>query len=235
MLNIVTKNKGIRFLLSCLLFRIWRGDFDESFEKTPLDLELSEDGPEAHYLKILYKRRLDFHLVKSLFTQTVSPLVCDVMMEDTIFERLIYGGFRYHPSPEVYELIIRNDFYKEVRQSITIEELDRILGWPKDLASLFFPHMYGKPLEKSVRTLGNSLGFGDWVDGEKPESKRISLIKKPRECPFCHSKQVLDVLVGMPAFKPDLDKYHVYGCCLFEGYPPPDWYCKHCHLPIWKD
>ena len=83
------------------------------------------------------------------------------MMEDTIFERLIYGGFRYHPSPAGFELIIRNDFYKEVRQSITIEELDRILGWPKDLASLFFPHMYGKPLEKSVRTLGNSLGFGD--------------------------------------------------------------------------
>ena len=47
MLNIVTENKGIRFLLSCLLFRIWRGDFDESFEKTPLDWELSEDGPEA--------------------------------------------------------------------------------------------------------------------------------------------------------------------------------------------
>lgn len=49
MLNIVTENKGIRFLLSCLLFRIWRGDFDkdfdESFEKTPLDWELSEDGP----------------------------------------------------------------------------------------------------------------------------------------------------------------------------------------------
>ena len=111
MLNIGTENKGIRFLLSCLLFRIWRGDFDkdfdESFEKTPLDWELSEDGPEAHYLKILYKRRLDFHLVKSLFTQTVSPHVCDVMMEDTIFERLIYGGFRYYPSPEVYELIIR--------------------------------------------------------------------------------------------------------------------------------
>lgn len=54
MLNIVTENKGIRFLLSCLLFRILRGDFDkdfdESFEKTPLDWELSEDGPEAHYL-----------------------------------------------------------------------------------------------------------------------------------------------------------------------------------------
>lgn len=54
MLNIVTKNKGIRFLLSCLLFRIWRGDFDESIEKTPLDWELSEDGPEAHYLTQIF-------------------------------------------------------------------------------------------------------------------------------------------------------------------------------------
>lgn len=159
MLNIVTENKGIRFLLSCLLFRIWRGDLDESFEKTPLDWELSEDGPEAHYLKILYKRRLDIHLVKSLFTQTVNPHVCDVMMEDTIFERLIYGGFRYHPSPEVHELIIRNDFYVKVRQTITIEEIDHILEWPKDLALVFFPHMYGKPLEKSIRTLANSLGL----------------------------------------------------------------------------
>lgn len=239
MLNIGTENKGIRFLLSCLLFRIWRGDFDkdfdESFEKTPLDWELSEDGPEAHYLKILYKRRLDFHLVKSLFTQTVSPHVCDVMMEDTIFERLIYGGFRYYPSPEVYELIIRKDFYQEVRQTITIEELDRILGWPKDLASLLFPYMYGKPLRKSVKTLGKSLGFEKWVEDVKPESKRISLTKKPRECPFCHSKQILDVLVGMPAFRPDPDKYYVYGCCIFEGCPPPVWYCKHCHLPIWKE
>ena len=139
MLNIVTENKGMRFLLSCLLYKILRGDFDKdfdkSFEKTPLDWELSEDGPEAHYLKILYKRKFDFHLVKSLFTQTVSPHVCDVMMEDTIFERLIYGGFRYHPSPDVYGLIKRKHFNEEVRQTITIEELDRILGWTTDFAT----------------------------------------------------------------------------------------------------
>lgn len=239
MLNIVTENKGIRFLLSCLLYKILRGDFDrdfdEDFERPPLDWELAEDGPEAHYLKLLYKRKLDFSLVKSLFTQTVRPHVCDVMMEDTIFERLIYGGFRDQSSLELYELIMRSDFFKQARQIITIEELDRILGWPKDLASLFFSHMYSKPLEKSVETLGKALGFEDWAEGVKPESKRISLSKKPIKCPFCHSKQVLDVLVGMPAYRPDPNKYYVYGCCIYEECPPPNWYCNHCHLPIWKE
>ncbi|MDM8088031.1 hypothetical protein QUV44_07475 [Parasutterella secunda] len=238
MLYLVTENKGIRFLLSCLLFKIWRGDFDkdfdESFESTPLDWELTEDGPEARYLKLLYKRTLDFHLVKSLFTQTVKPPVCDVIMEDTIFERLVYGGFHLRPSPALYELIFRKDFYDCVRHTITIEDLDEILGWPKDLASVFFPFMYGEPLKKSVKSLGKALGFEDWEEGFRPESKQISLPKKPRECPFCHSKQVLDVLVGFPAFRPDLKKYHLYGCCTFDGYPPPDWYCKYCGLSIWK-
>lgn len=158
---------------------------------------------------------------------------CDVIMEDTIFKRLVYGGFHFRPSPALYELILRKDFYDNVRQTISIEDLDEILGWPKDLASVFFPLMYGKPFKKTAQSLGKTLGFKDWAKGARTESKRISLAKKTRECPQCHSKQILNVLVGYPGVV-DLEKYHLYGCCIRDGFLSPDWYCNHCGLPIWR-
>lgn len=199
MLRIATQNKGQRFLLSCLLYKILKGDFDhdfdEDFDGTPLDWELYENGPEAHYFKMLYKKAFDFHLVKSLFTQTISPFVCDVMVQETIFKQLIYGGGYWNrsslePCPNLYELIFRKDFYVQVQQNITIQDLDEVLGWPKDFSSIFFPYMYSKPFEKSVQSLGESLDFADWIK-HKPEKKLISLTKKPRECPLCHSRQCL--------------------------------------------
>ena len=244
MLTIGTQNKGLRFLLACLIYKILRGDFDQDFDEdfdgTPLDWELYENGPEAHYFKMLYQKAFDFHLVKSLFTQTISPFVCDVMVQETIFEQLIYGGGYWNrsslePSPNLYELIFIKDFYKLVRQNTTTKDIDEILGWPKDFSSIFFPYMYGQPLQKNVLSLGEALGFKDWVDGRMPESKQLSLTRKPRECPFCHSKQMLDVLVGIPAIRIDPDKHYVHGCCIMGVNPPPDWYCKHCHLPIWKE
>lgn len=80
MLCLVTKNKPIWFLLSCLVFKILKGDFNDDVEHW----SLSEDGPEAHYLKLLYNRNLNFKLVKTLFTQTVLPPVCDVIIEEKI-------------------------------------------------------------------------------------------------------------------------------------------------------
>lgn len=161
-----TQNKGQRFLLSCLLYKILKGDFDhdfdEDFDGTPLDWELYENGPEARYYKMLYKKAFDFHLVKSLFTQTISPFVCDVMMQETIFEKLIYGGGYWNksslePCSVLYELIFRKDFYLQAQQNITIQDLDEILDWPKDFASIFFPYMYSNPFEKSAQNLGESL------------------------------------------------------------------------------
>lgn len=93
--------------------------------------------------------------------------------------------------------------------------------------------MYGKPFKKTAQSLGKTLGFKDWAKGVRPESKRISLAKKTRECPLCHSKQILNVLVGYPEVM-DLEKYHLYGCCIRDGFPSTDWYCNHCGLPIWR-
>ena len=241
MLTIGTQNKGLRFLLACLIYKILRGDFDQDFDEdfdgTPLDWELYENGPEAHYFKMLYQKAFDFHLVKSLFTQTISPFVCDVMVQETIFEQLIYGGGYWNrsslePSPNLYELIFRKDFYLQVQQDITIQDLDEVLGWPKDFASIFFPYIYSNSFEKSAQSLGESLGFEKWIK-ERPQLKQISLVRKPKECPLCRSKQILDVRLGMSDSVSDLNKYKFYGCHISD--PLPSWYCNHCHLPIWKE
>lgn len=106
-------------------------------------------------------RKLNFKLVKALFTQTVLPPVCDVIIEETIFESLIYGEFRYEPSPALYELTLRKNFIEYVRLTCEMDDLDKILGWPKGTALTFFPYMFNKPFTKSVQTLETVLDTKD--------------------------------------------------------------------------
>ena len=106
-------------------------------------------------------RKLNFKLVKALFTQTALPPVCDVIIEETIFESLIYGEFRYEPSPALYELTLRKNFIEYVRLTCEMDDLDKILGWPKGTALTIFPYMFNKPFTKSVQTLETVLDTKD--------------------------------------------------------------------------
>lgn len=57
-----TESKPIRFLLSCLIYKIFKGDFNN--EESPC-WALTIDSLEAHYLKLLHNRKIDLHLVSS--------------------------------------------------------------------------------------------------------------------------------------------------------------------------
>ena len=143
MLPITTKSKAVRFLLSCLVYKILKGDFNyEDINNDNMDWGLSADGPEARNLERLYGRKLDFRLVKALFTQTVHPSVCDIVMEETIFDCLTYGGFREQPSPALYKLTVKQNFIKQIQYSHSFNDIDDFLGWSQGQAEHFFANMY---------------------------------------------------------------------------------------------
>lgn len=150
MLPITTKSKAIRFLLSCLVYKILNGDFSyRDIDHNNMDWGLSADGPEARHLERLYGRKLDFRLVKALFTQTVHPFVCDVVMEETIFDCLTYGDFRKEPSAELYELTVKQSFIKQIQYSHSFNDIDEFLGWPQGQAKHFFTNMYFEDLTRN--------------------------------------------------------------------------------------
>lgn len=172
----VTESKPIRFLLSCLIYKISKGDFNN--EESPCWV-LTIDGLEAHYLKLLHNRKVDLHLVKALFAQTVKSPVCDAVIEETIFEQLCYGGMGFAPwsgGPESYDLTVRKDFIVRVRCASDIEGvLDQILGWPQGASSIFFRYMYTEPRPASIKTLQQKLGIGDWLVALPPELARLQV------------------------------------------------------------
>ena len=177
MFGIVTESKPIRFLLSCLIYKISKGDFDNN-EGCSYWL-LSIDGLEAHYLKLLHNRKVDLHLVKALFTQTVKPPICDAIIEETIFDQLCYGGMGFTPwsdGPESYDLIVRKDFITRLRHACDVEGvLDQILGWPQGSSSIFFRYMYTEPRPDSIKTLQKKIGMGDWLVALPPELARLQM------------------------------------------------------------
>lgn len=149
MLRITTKSKAIRFLLSCLVYKILNGDFNHrDIDNDNMDWGLSADSPEAHNLERLYGRKLDFRLVKTLFTQTVHPFVCDVVMEETIFDCLTYGGFRVGPAPELYELTVKQSFIEQIQYFHSFNDIDEFLGWSQGHAKHFFANMYNEERTK---------------------------------------------------------------------------------------
>lgn len=227
------KDKACRFLFSCFLYRAYKADCDKHIGYELLARwNLEENGREAYYLNLLYKRSLNLDLVHDLFKQSMIYQREDYFSESSMFSHLSYG--EYEEQPKDYIFLSTKWFYKELKGFNNIEEIDRTLGWPKGTASVFFPHMYEKPLAKSIQELDREIGLSNWLENEQLGDEKISLQKMPIECPFCHSKHTVQVLVGMPSGEPDPEKVYVYGCCVMKGVNPPNWYCRDCHSEIWR-
>ena len=67
----------------------------------------------------------------------------------------------------------------------------------------------------------------------------IRVKRKPRKCPQCGSAKIADILYGLPAFSPELDKSLkegkiVLGGCIMWG-DDPKWKCAECETDIYKE
>lgn len=244
-LHFPAKSRSIRFLLACLIRKL----ATKNINKTELILELDQQGMEAHYLNLLYHRKLDESLIRTLFSQCVCPFtVDDCCHYEHIFNELSFGGFPFPVEGQrTYWLKLDPNF-----RFLWIDNLDDLLGWPRDLSEIFFNYAETHPFAKSLSELTKGLGFDKLNElGSKPyrlmPSKgkscrkliksanylRLDLTQKPKKCPFCQSAEVVEVSVGK---KTSLlkDNEKLNGCCTDPDYLPAAWHCNHCGLPIWK-
>lgn len=62
------------------------------------------------------------------------------------------------------------------------------------------------------------------------------MTKKQRKCPQCQSKNVVEILYGMPTKEAFDDaeegKLLIGGCCISED--SPEWYCNDCEHEFGK-
>lgn len=236
---IQTTSKSVRFLLACLIRKILSGGIDPK----NLIWDLDEQGKEAHYLNLLYNKKLDEPLIKTLFKQSFSPyMIADCCHYEHIFNSYRYGCYRSPENhPRLYELQLNLEFFRE---SASCTQLDVLLGWPRDLAGIFFEYLETHLLPDNLLKLTKDLRFDDWgKPGGKPywrESDgkvyffRLDLGRRPKQCPFCHSSEIVDVIVGYPVFSRLKGNENLYGCCIEPACPPPAWHCNHCGLTIWN-
>ena len=229
---VTTETKTVQFLLACLLYKAYRDTRDDLTDnELPRLWEIPYQGPEAHYLKLLYGTTLDADSMRVLFKQGMIQTKDDFTWKWTLFDCLSYAK----PDPDNpdngFDLTLSLWFYRQLKGFNNLDEIDRVLGWPKNFAKAFFPYMYDKPLAESTEDLGKAIGFSDLMIPNKPINASFSLDKVPIECPHCHSKHTVEILVGMLAVEPDPERYYVYGCCT-EGLVP-DWYCKDCYSFIY--
>ena len=96
------KDKACRFLFSCFLYRTYKDDCDNHIGYELLARwSLEENGREAHYLNLLYKRSLNPDLVRDLFHQSMSYQKDNYFSESSIFSnvplkiRAIYWQFLF--------------------------------------------------------------------------------------------------------------------------------------------
>jgi primosomal protein N' len=67
---------------------------------------------------------------------------------------------------------------------------------------------------------------------------KYKLAKKPDKCPNCGSDKIADILYGLPAFSPSLEKMIedqeivLGGCCVSDE--DPTWKCTACKTNIYK-
>lgn len=237
--SIQTKSKSVRFLLACLIRKILSGEID------PRNLiwDLDQQGREAHYLNLLYHKQLDEPLIETLFKQSFSPyMIADCCHYEHIFNSYRYGCYTSPVNhPRIYELQLNPAFFRE---SAPCTQLDALLGWPQDLAGIFFEYLETQPLPDNLLKLTKDLKFDDWgKPGEKPYWRendgniyffRLDLERRPKRCPFCHSSEIVDVIVGYPVFSRLKGNEYLYGCCIEPTCPPPAWHCNHCGLSIWN-
>ena len=236
---IPTTSKSVKFLLACLIRKIIKGGIDP--ERPVWDLD--QRGVEANYLKLLYNKKVDNSLINLLFTQTFYPFVVnDCRNFEHIFNCYRYGGYPFPSEGEkIYWLTLSDYFYKE---ALAYTQLDYLLGWPGDFAEIFFEYMETHPHTDNFSKLTKDLGFDawgkasgkhHWVDSNnKIHYYKLDLERKPKRCPFCHSTELVDVIVGMPDFSELKGNEFFYGCCIDGLCPPPAWHCNHCGLFIWK-
>lgn len=237
--HVPTTSRSIRFLLACLVRKLEK----KGILTTELTWELDQHGMEAHYLNLLYNKKLNEPLVRTLFSQSVCPFtVDDCCHYEHLFKELSFGGFPFPAEGE-------RTYYLELAHLSFpfLEKLENILGWPRDLPEIFFNYIETHPLAKSLSELTEGLGFKEWNKfGGKPcrsmsntkmsdsEELRLDLPHKPKKCPFCHSSEIVNVIWGMPNFFSLKGNEFLYGYCIDPDCPPPAWYCNHCGLPIWR-
>ena len=66
----------------------------------------------------------------------------------------------------------------------------------------------------------------------------IEVERKPRKCPKCGSVKVANILYGLPAWDPEMEKEIeegriVLGGCMVSD-DDPEWQCVDCGLDIYK-
>jgi hypothetical protein len=67
---------------------------------------------------------------------------------------------------------------------------------------------------------------------------KYNSVKKPTRCPVCGSEKIAEILYGLPAFSPELDKMikdhkiTLGGCCVTGDNPL--WECVDCNTVIYK-
>lgn len=241
--DISVRSPSLKFLLATLFYGLHHKKLGDNNDGDQFQWTLSNVGREAHYLQLLYGRDVDEALAKQLLNITCMPeVVMAATLYGHVFDKLMVPlGYWKTFDPETSELetlytfSLNQSLYNTLRDLDTSIDLDAFLSWPKGLSSLFFEYLYTQPRSPNLKVLAKKLHFKEFLDGELSRKEPITLEihNKPEVCPFCHSNSVVPVIVGYPEkdYKPE--EVHLYGCCLVEVCPPPEWCCKHCGLPMW--
>lgn len=169
---------------------------------------------EAHYLNLLYHKQLNESLIRTLFAQSVSTFTrIDCCQYEYIFSAFYYGCFPFPAEGErTYFLKLDAEFAS--KSLLLSDQLDRLLGWPRDLAEIFFNYVETHPFAESLSQLTQGLGFKEWNElGGKPsryiptekmdyreflekvEYFKLDLPKKPGKCPFVIQQKLLKSLL----------------------------------------
>lgn len=213
MYYIRSSKRSFRFFFACLLYLL----HTKQIKKRKPVWHLHADGPEAHYLNLLFGQSLD-----NRFIYSVMRSCCFVdygELQRTVFSEVTTIG------NEEYCLEFTPSLYRA--EEFSFDVIDELLNWPRDLSKIFFDYMYSQPQVETITELTSNLGFGHSEDFTRLKGARQDLPRKPTVCPFCGSKNIISVSQKWLLGGPD---------CICESLDPlPSWHCQHCGLSIWKN
>lgn len=215
MLYIRSSKRSFRFIFACLLYLL----HTKRLKKNKHVWILHADGPEAHYLNLLFGQNLDDRFVYSLTRSCRFNDYGEFLI--SVFSKVTHitnepGGYILEFMPFMY-----------CADEFSFDEIDELLNWPRDLSKIFFDYMYSQPLAQTITELTDNLGFGNSKDLIRLKGARQDLPRKPTVCPFCGSNNLISIS------KKRLYDEHDFICESLD--PLPSWHCLHCGLSIWKN
>lgn len=215
MLYIRSSKRSFRFLFACLLYQL----HTKRIKKREHVWVLHADSPEAHYLNLLFGKNLDTQFVYSL-TRSCRFIDYGELKRSVFYEATSicneHRGYILEFTPELYQA-----------DEFSFDVIDELLNWPRDLSKIFFDFIYSQPRAKTIQELAAKLGLGNPKELIRLNGARQDLPRKPTVCPFCGSKNIINISQKWLLCERDF---------IYESPDPlPSWHCQHCGLSIWRN